>query len=73
MIMLIKNSFKTSGIFSNQSILFIVGTCIPIIVSLLGTTKTINMNVYLTPISFSLTSLFYALAIYIAAFEIVGE
>lgn len=64
MIMLIKNSFKTSGIFSNQSILFIVGTCIPIIVSLLGTTKTINMNVYLTPISFSLTSLFYALAIF---------
>ena len=30
----------------------------------MGTTKTINMNVYLTPISFSLTSLFYALAIF---------
>lgn len=61
--MIIKNSFKTSGIFSKQSILFIIGTSIPIIINLLGTIKVINMNVYLTPISFSLAIFIYGLAI----------
>lgn len=59
----IKTSIKSSGIFSKQSILFIIGTCIPIIVNLLGTTKIISMNVYLTPISFSLAIFVYGLAI----------
>lgn len=61
---LLQTSFKTSGIFSKQSILFIIGTCIPIVVNLLGTTKIISMNVYLTPISFSLTIFIYGLAIF---------
>ena len=60
---LLKSSIKSSGIFSKQSILFIIGTCIPIIINLLGTTKIISMNVYLTPISFSLAILIYGLAI----------
>lgn len=59
----IKTSIKSSGIFSKQSILFIIGTCIPIIINLLGTTKIISMNVYLTPISFSLAIFIYGLAI----------
>lgn len=61
--MLLKTSIKSSGIFSKQSILFIIGTCIPIIVNLLGTTKIISMSVYLTPISFSLAIFIYGLAI----------
>lgn len=61
---LLQTSFKTSGIFSKQSILFIIGTFIPIVVNLLGTTKIISMNVYLTPISFSLTIFIYGLAIF---------
>lgn len=61
--MLLKTSIKSSGIFSKQSILFIIGTCIPIIINLLGTTKIISMNVYLTPISFSLAIFVYGLAI----------
>lgn len=61
--MLLKTSIKSSGIFSKQSILFIIGTCIPIVVNLLGTTKIISMNVYLTPISFSLAIIIYGLAI----------
>lgn len=61
--MLLKTSIKSSGIFSKQSILFIIGTCIPIIINLLGTIKIISMNVYLTPISFSLAIFVYGLAI----------
>lgn len=61
---LIKTSLKTSGIFSKQSLLFIIGTLIPVIINFLGTCKIIAMNVYLTPISFSLTILVYGLAIF---------
>lgn len=60
---LLKSSIKSSGIFSKQSLLFIIGTCIPIIINLFGTTKIISMNVYLTPISFSLAIFVYGLAI----------
>ncbi len=63
MFMLIQTSLKTSGIFSRQSILLILGTVIPIIINLLGTTKLVYMNVYSTPISFSVAMLLYALAI----------
>jgi signal transduction histidine kinase len=62
-ILLIQTSLKTSGVFSKQTVLLIIGTSIPIIVNLLGTTKIINMNVYLTPISFSITIFIYGLAI----------
>ena len=62
-VMLIQTSFKTSGFFSMQSILLMFGTLIPIIINLLGTTKLVSMNVYLTPISFSVAMLLYAFAI----------
>lgn len=55
--------FKNSGFFSKQSLLIILGTLIPIITNLLGTLKIVEMNVYLTPISFALAVLFYAFAI----------
>ncbi len=61
--MLIQNSFKTSGFFSRQSLLLLLGTIIPIVINLLGTTKLVSMNVYLTPISFSVAMLLYAFAI----------
>ena len=63
MFMMVQNSLKTSGIFSIQSILIILGTIIPIVINLLGTTKLLDMNVYLTPISFSIAMLLYAFAI----------
>lgn len=62
-VMLIQTSFKTSGFFSMQSILLMFGTLIPIIINLLGTTKLVSMNVYLTPISFSIAMILYAFAI----------
>ena len=64
MAMLVKTSFKTSGIFSAQSILLIIGSLIPVVVNILGTFKIINMSVYFTPISFSFTLLFHAFAIF---------
>ena len=63
MFMLIQTSLKTSGIFSRQSILIILGTIIPIVINFLGTLKLVEMSVYLTPISFVVAMIFYAFAI----------
>ena len=64
MAILLRTSFRTSGIFSVQSILILIGSLIPIIISLLGTAKIIEMNTFWTPISFSATILLYGLAIF---------
>ena len=61
---LVIHSIKTSGAFSKQSILFFVGTSIPVLLNFLGTFKVITMTIYITPISFSLGLLFYAIAIF---------
>ena len=63
-VILIRTSFKTSGIFSMQSILICLGSLIPIVINVLGTTKIISMNVFLTPISFSITALLYGFSIF---------
>lgn len=44
--------------------MIIIGTIIPFIINLLGTLKIIEMNIYLTPISFSIAMFFYAFAIF---------
>lgn len=59
---LLKTSVKVSSIFSKQSILIMIGSAIPIIINLLGMTS-INMNIYMTPISFIATITFYGVAI----------
>lgn len=61
---MLKSSIKNSGLFSKQSMLFILGVSIPIIINLLGTFKIVSMTIYYTPISFTLTMLFCALAIF---------
>lgn len=63
-ITLLKYSIKNAGFFSKQSILIVIGTIIPIVVNILGTFNIISMTVYITPISFSFTILFFALAIF---------
>lgn len=60
---MIKASLKNSGSFSKQTILIIIGTMFPILVNLAGTFKIWNMNVCLTPISFSIAVIFYTFAI----------
>ncbi len=64
MFIFIQNSLKNTGVFSMQSILIIIGSIIPIVINLLGTAKIFNMTVYATPISFSLTMIFYYFAIF---------
>jgi len=56
--------FKNSGFFSKQSLCILIGSAIPLIINLLGTLKILNISTYTTPITFSLTMLFYSLAIF---------
>lgn len=57
-------SIKNSGLFSKQSLLLILGTLFPVTINILGTFGIINLTVYITPISFTIGILFYALAIF---------
>jgi len=64
LIYLILYTIKNSGFFSKQSILIIIGSLIPIVINILGYMNIIDINVYTTPISFTLTILLFALAIF---------
>ena len=64
LINLLRYSIKNSGFFSKQSILFLIGSIIPIVVNLLGTFSIIPMTIYITPISFAFAIFFHALAIF---------
>ena len=61
---LIRYSIKNAGFFSKQSVLFVLGSLIPIVVNVLGTFNIIPMTVYVTPICFAFTMIFFALAIF---------
>ena len=61
---IIKTTSKSSGFFSRQTLLIVVGISIPLITNILGTLKIIPMTVYITPISFAFTMLFFAFSIF---------
>ena len=61
---LLRYSIKNAGFFSRQSILILLGISIPLVVNILGTFKIIPMTIYITPISFSFTMLFFTLALF---------
>ena len=61
---LIKYSIKNAGFFSKQAMLIFIGTLIPILTNILGGLKIIQMNVYITPITFVFTILCLTLAIF---------
>lgn len=61
---LLKYSIKNAGFFSKQSILIVLGVLIPIVINILGSLNFIPMTIYITPISFTFTVLFFALAIF---------
>ena len=63
-IQMVNVAFKNSGFFSKQTLLIVVGISIPLITNILGTLKIISMTVYITPISFAFTMLFFALSIF---------
>lgn len=62
-ISMIRHTTKNSGFFSKQSLLIIIGISIPVLLNVFGSFGIIKMNVYSTPISFSLATLFLTLAI----------
>ncbi len=61
-IMLIKYSIQNSGFFSKQSILIFIGALTPLLVNMAGYAGIVNLNVYSTPISFTIGILCFALA-----------
>lgn len=63
-IQMVNAASKNSGFFSKQTLLIVVGISIPLITNILGTLKIISMTVYITPISFAFTMLFFALSIF---------
>ncbi len=60
----IKFSIKNSGLFSKQLILIVIGSLVPIIVNVFGSFGLIDITIYVTPITFGITILFYAIAIF---------
>lgn len=63
-IQMVNVASKNSGFFSKQTLLIVVGISIPLITNILGTLKIISMTVYITPISFAFTMLFFTLSIF---------
>lgn len=63
-IQMVNVASKNSGFFSKQTLLIVVGISIPLITNILGTLKIISMTVYITPISFAFTMLFFAISIF---------
>ena len=63
-IYMLKFSIKNSGFFSKQSLLIVLGVSVPVIVNILGTFKIITMSIYVTPITFTITIICCAIAIF---------
>lgn len=63
-ILFLKQTISSSGVFSVQSLLMILGCSIPLIQNILSTTKIINTTIYITPICFTFTLLFTAIAVF---------
>lgn len=61
-IMLLSSSIKKSSMLSKQSILIILGASIPLLVNVCGMLF-FSYNIYVTPISFIITILFFGVAI----------
>lgn len=60
---LITSSIKNSGLFSKQSTLIVIGVFLPMSVNILYTLRIVQMQVYLTCISFSVAVIMFVFAI----------
>ncbi len=63
MALLIVSSIKKSGFFSRPTMLIVLGSCIPLVINVLGTLKIISISIYITPITFIFTCVCYSIAI----------
>ena len=59
---LIRYSIKNTGFFSKQSVLLILGVIFPLAINIVGLFG-IEMSIYVTPISFTTTVVFFSIAI----------
>ncbi|MBR3003099.1 MAG: PAS domain S-box protein [Clostridia bacterium] len=57
-------SIKNVGLFSKQSLLFVVGSSFCLIVNMLSTFGILDLSIYTTPISFTITILLFFFAIF---------
>lgn len=64
MVQMVKASILNTGILSKQTVLLVLGGLIPLVVNILGTTRIINISIYATPITFVITLICYAIAIF---------
>lgn len=64
LVYLIRFSIKNSSSLSKQSILIIVGTLIPFVTNILATFKIIDTSIYLTPVTFTITIVLLAIAMF---------
>lgn len=62
--LLLRYTLRNSSFFSRQSFLIILGSIIPLVINILGTFAVIKLSAYVTPISFAISALFYAFAIF---------
>lgn len=63
-ISLVNTSVRNAGYFSKQAILFLVGILIPLIVNILGFTKVLDLPIYASPLTFFISLLLSAIAIF---------
>ena len=63
-IYMLKFSIKNSGFFSRQSMLIVLGLIVPLVLNILVTIKIIPMSIYVTPITFTITIICCAIAIF---------
>ena len=59
---LIRYSIKNTGFFSKQSVLLILGVIFPLAINIVGLFG-VEMSIYVTPISFTTTVVFFSIAI----------
>ena len=59
---MLKFSIKNVGFFSKQSILIVLGICVPLVINILGTFGIIPMSIYVTPMTFTIAIIFFAIS-----------
>ena len=64
LLFLLSYTIKNSGFFSKQSLLIIAGTLFPTLVNALGTFGILDLSIYVTPIAYIVTLLFYSIALF---------
>jgi two-component system sensor histidine kinase HupT/HoxJ len=62
--LMLRFAVRNSSYYLKQIVLFCLGNLLPIIVSMLASTKLISLPIYLTPLSFMCVILFHGLAIF---------